>query len=272
MMKSKQYIIGFLLCLSHIVMGQETAVAQPAQSAEEVAKKLANPVSSMISVPLQNNMQYGIGEFNGSKYTVNIQPIIPISLGAKVNLITRYILPVVDQRDITGENTSQIGLSDMTISGYFMPKETGKTFFGIGPILLLPTATDEFLGTKKWSAGPTIIGVSEFSGGAFGALINQIWSIAGDEERSDVNQLFVQGFYTHTYKSGASVGINVELTQNWEGKTTMVIFNGPSLGAVTAVGKQKIQLSLMPMIPLLGPSEIRPDWGIRGSITFVFIE
>src|SRR6185436_19562105 len=89
--------------LSFLLKAQE----KPAANVQELADKLANPVANMISMPIQNNIDYGIGPYNGSKYTINIQPVIPIHLNKKLNLITRYIIPVVDQRDITGENTNE---------------------------------------------------------------------------------------------------------------------------------------------------------------------
>ena len=100
-----------------MLSAQET----PGTSAQELADKLSNPVANMISVPFQNNIDYGIGQHNGSKYTINIQPVIPFVLSPHLNLITRYILPLVDQRDVSGENTSEFGLSDATVSAWFSP-------------------------------------------------------------------------------------------------------------------------------------------------------
>ncbi|WP_427871496.1 hypothetical protein [Flavobacterium sp. MMS24-S5] len=109
---------------------------KPGNSAQELADKMANPVASLISVPLQNNLTYGIGAYNGSKYQINIQPVVPFKLSENLNLITRYILPVVDQQDVTGENTHEFGLSDATVTAFFAPKTkgiilgVGQCFFG----------------------------------------------------------------------------------------------------------------------------------------------
>src|SRR5678810_1324226 len=112
------------IAMSFLVKAQE----KPAASAEELAKKLSNPIAGLISVPLQNNIDYDIGAFHGSKYTLNFQPVVPIQLNQKLNLITRYIVPIVDQHDITGEGDVQFGLSDATAVSYthLRAHETGR--------------------------------------------------------------------------------------------------------------------------------------------------
>jgi hypothetical protein len=248
------------------------AQEKPSASAQELADKLSNPVASMISVPFQNNSDWGIGPYNGSKNTLNIQPVIPFKLSANLNLITRYILPVVDQRDVTGEDTHQSGLSDLTVSGWVSPSHPKNgLIWGVGPALLIPTATNEYLGTKKFGVGPTALVLKQGHGNTIGFLTNQLWSVAGDKDRSDVSQLFLQPFFSHSFSSGASIGGNMEMTQNWEAKTTLLFLN-PVLSGITKIGKQPIQLAIGPRIPLSGPESSKPAFGIRSVIIFVFPE
>lgn len=256
-----------LFILSFVGFAQENPPKGGA-SAQELADKLANPVASLISVPLQNNLNYGIGPYNGSKYTINIQPVIPFKLTENLNLITRYILPVVDQRDITGNNTHQFGLSDATVTAFLAPKTKG-IILGLGPAFLIPTATDKLLGTEKFGVGPSALVMHQGKGLSVGFIANQIWSVAGNEDRTDFNQFYTQIFLSHSYKSGASLGVNAEITQNWEAKTTMISLN-PSIGAVTKLGDQVVQFAISPLIPVVGPREMRPDWGLRAILAFVF--
>lgn len=256
---------GFLL---NFTASAQEEPAKSGASAQELADKLANPVASLISVPLQNNLNYGIGPYNGSKYTINIQPVVPFKLSDNLNLITRYILPVVDQRDITGENTHEFGLSDATVTAFFAPKTKG-IIFGFGPAFLIPTATDKFLGTEKFGVGPSVLVMHQGKGLSVGFLANQIWSVAGNENRSDFNSFYTQIFVSHSYKSGASLGVNAEITQNWEGNTTLISLN-PSVGGITKFGSQVVQFSIQPLIPIVGPHEIKPDWGLRAVVAFVF--
>ena len=244
--------------------------AKPETSAEELAKKLSNPVAALISIPFQNNMDIGIGQYNGSKNTLNFQPVIPISLTSKLNLITRYIIPVISQHDITGEGTNQNGLSDAVVSAWFSPAEAKNGLvWGVGPVFLLPIATDDMLGTKKWGVGPTALVLKQFKGWTVGALVNQIWSVAGDETRNDVNQMFIQPFMSYNWKSGAGLAVNAEITQNWVSSATSVFIN-PIITGVTKIGTQIVSLGIGPRIQVAAPNGDRADIGVRAAVTFVF--
>ena len=238
------------------------------QSAEELAKKLSNPIASLISVPLQNNIDFGIGDLQATKYTLNIQPVVPIKLSDNLNLITRYIVPVISQYNITGAGGSQFGLSDAVVSAFFSPAES-KVTWGVGPVFLVPIGTDDYLTTKKFGIGPTAVALMQSNGWTYGGLINQIWSVAGSDERPDVSQLFFQPFVTYNWKSGAGVGINMELTQNWEGSTKVAWLN-PIISAVTSLGEQKAQLVVGPRINIAAPDGGKADFGLRAVIVFLF--
>jgi hypothetical protein len=236
--------------------------------AAELAKKLANPIASLISVPFQNNTFYGIGAYNGTQNVMNFQPVIPIKLNEKWNVITRVILPIVTQYNITGDNTSQSGLSDITASAFFAPSNTrnGLTW-GIGPVFLIPTATNTYLGTGKFGIGPTAVILKQANGFTYGALMNQIWSVAGPSDRANVSQLFVQPFFTYNWKSGAGIGLVGSITQNWETKKNATTITVPFSG-ITKFGKQIIQLAVGPQIPVSGTP--LADFGWRAQLTLIF--
>lgn len=238
--------------------------------AAELAKKLANPIASLISLPLQNNTDYGIGDLNGSRNTLNVQPVAPFSIGENWNLITRIILPVVTQYNITGLGEKESGLSDAVLSGFFSPKESknGLTW-GVGPALLLPIGTNDFLTTEKFGVGPTAVALKQTNGWTIGGLVNQIWSVAGSDDRADVSQMFLQPFMVYNWKSGAGLGGNMELTQNWEAETTTLWLN-PTLSGVTSLGKQKVQLVIGPRFNLAAPDGAKADLGWRAVLVFLF--
>lgn len=257
-----------LVTFSLTVYAQEEKPA--ASDAAELAKKLANPVASLISVPFQNNTDVGIGDNNGSRNTLNIQPVIPIKLSEKLNLISRVVLPVISQHDVTGEGTYQSGLGDAVLSAFFSPAEAKNgLIWGVGPALLIPTATNNILGTKKFGVGPTALILKQTHGWTIGALANQIWSIAGDANRSDVNQLFLQPFLNYNWKSGAGLGGNAEITQNWQASTTSVFIN-PTLSGITKLGTQIVSLAIGPRIQVAAPTGNKSALGIRAAVNFVF--
>ena len=256
-------IISFL---SMNIFAQE----KPGASAQELADKLSNPVANLISVPFQSNVDYGIGPYHGSKYTINFQPVVPITLSSKLNLITRYIIPIVDQHDITGEGEDQFGLSDATVSAFFSPSNSKNgLIWGAGPAFLLPLGTNDYLSTRKWAIGPTLLILKQVPGITFGFLTNQLWSFAGDKNRNDVNQLFFQPFFARSWKSGGGISVNSEMTFNWQAGTT-VIFLNPVVNGVTKLGKQTVQLAVGPRIPITAPENGKTDFGFRGVLTFVF--
>jgi len=239
-------------------------------SAAELAKKLANPIASLISAPFQNNTDIGIGDNLGSRNTLNIQPVIPISITENLNLITRVILPVISQQNVLDVGTSVKGLGDAVISAFLSPASTKSgIIWGAGPVILAPIATSDFLGSKKFGIGPTAVALYQARGMTFGALVNQIWSVAGDADRPDVSTFFLQPFFTYNWKTGAGIGGNFELTQNWNAGTTTLWLN-PLLSAVTAMGKQKVQFAIGPRINLAAPEGARAKFGVRAVLILLF--
>lgn len=242
--------------------------AQTAEQDEaaELAKKLSNPVANLISAPFQNNTDYGIGQNKGTRNTMNFQPVVPVSLNEKWNLINRLILPIVTQYNITAPGAKQNGISDGVLTAFLSPKQS-KFIWGVGPAILIPSGDDD-LSSKQFGAGPSALVLQQSNGWTYGVLANQIWG-TGSDERPDVNQMFVQPFLVHNWKSGAGLGVNAEWTQNWEANTSVVWLN-PIVSGVTALGKQKVSLGIGPRFNIIAPESMRADWGWRAVVTFVF--
>jgi hypothetical protein len=269
-MKGTNPNTAMLLIISITAIVSVNAQEKSPADAQELASKLSNPVANLISVPFQSNVDYNIGPYHGSKYTLNIQPVVPFQLSARLNLITRYIIPVIDQRDITGDGSHQFGLSDATVSAFFAPanSKNGLTW-GAGPAFLFPIGTDDYLSTRKWGVGPTVLILKQRKGMTYGFLANQIWSFAGNDNRDPVNQMFLQPFFAYNWKSGAGVSLNSELTFNWQANTTTAFLN-PIITGITKLGKQTVSLGVGPRIPLQASEGSKPAFGLRALITLVF--
>ena len=242
----------------------------------ELAKKLQNPVAALISVPIQNNWDFGIGPAHAMKYTANIQPVVPISISQDWNLILRTILPVIYQEPL--DNTpgapasvgkSHAGLGDTTQSFFFSPKEpVGGWILGAGPVGYYPTATEEALGAGKWGAGPTIVALQQSHGFTYGVLANQIWSFAGQDNRQNINASFVQPFVSYTTKTYTTFAINTEATRDWQADQWSVPLNF-MVQQLVKIGGHPVAFQAGFRQYVDGPNG-GPDWGIRFTVTFLF--
>lgn len=239
-------------------------------AAAELAKKLSNPVASLISMPIQNNFDFGAGPAgDGFQYKLNVQPVIPFSLNDDWNLISRTIVPYIYQENIIG-TSSQSGLSDTVQSLFFSPKAptSGGWIWAVGPVLLLPTATDDLLGGEKWGAGPTALALKQQDGWTYGVLANHLWSYAGDSSRADVNATFLQPFVSFTTQQQTTYGLNTESTYDWSNCQWTVPLNA-SVSQLAKLSGKPVQFSLGARYYAEGPAN-GPEWGLRAGVTFLF--
>lgn len=246
-------------------------VARADEDSQELAKKLSNPIASLISVPFQFNYDSGYGVDDGQKAYVNVQPVIPFSLNDDWNLISRTILPIAWQSNIAGPSGDQFGLGDITQSLFFSPKQPsdGGIIWGVGPVFLVPTATDSMLGSGKWGAGPTGVVLKQFDGWTVGMLANHIWSFAGDDDRADVSSTFMQPFISYTTPDAWTFTLNTESSYNWEAEDWSVPVNF-TVSKIVKLDKVPVSLTAGVRYWADSPAGGPEGWGFRSGITLLF--
>jgi hypothetical protein len=246
--------------------------ASEAERTAALAKAAQNPVADMISFPLQNNTNFGVGPNSRVQDVLNFQPVIPLHLNAKWNLITRTILPVVWQPNSAQPNgQGWYGFGDLNPSLFFSPAKPGKVIWGVGPAIVLPTATAPELGQGKVSAGPGVVVLSTPGHWVIGALANNVWSFAGTGSRPPVNQFLLQYFVNYNMKKGWYVTTSPIITADWRASSgnALTLPFGGGFGRIMKIGFQPVNLQLQFFGNAKYPAGTSP-WGMRFQIAFLY--
>ena len=264
--KKRNVSILAVVMLALIFTG--TGLAQTDAEAAELAKKSQNPVANMISLPLQFNFNNGMGEYNRSQMVINVQPVFPLKLNSKINIINRFIQPVINQPDVMESSGSTFGLGNLNYTAFFTPAEPGKLIWGVGPAFSIPTATSSKLGGTDFGLGPSVVALTMPGHWVLGLIANQIWSYRVD---SNLSSFFLQYFINYNLPQGWYVGTGPSLSANWkadEGEKWTVPF-GLNVGKLTRFGKQPIKLHLGVYYNAVRPT-YGADWSVQFQVVFLF--
>lgn len=243
------------------------AVSPPADSHDDVAKKAQNPVSDLVSVPFQWNLNGYIDESGSFQNLLNIQPVFPIPLDARWNLIQRIILPIYSTR----QPRAEFGLGDTTASFFLSPSSAGAFTWGVGPVLLLPTATRSSFGAGQLGAGPTGVLVLSWQKWVVGFLINHVWSFAGEPNAVEVNQTLSQPFLNLNFSNGFYLNTSPILLTQWNRSpgNRWLVPVGLGIGKFFSTGQQRWNGQLAAYWNILRPDEA-PHWNLRFTLTLLF--
>jgi len=256
---------------------QDEAQTSAADNTDALRKAAQNPVASLISVPIQDNWNFGIGPNDRIQNVMNIQPVIPLNAGKNWNLIIRWITPVIYQPVDVPQASGPVvqpgyyGLGDMQPAFFLSPKK-GKIIWGAGPQLLLPTATKTgILGQGKFGIGPTLVVLVQPNKWTLGFLVNNVWSVAGNPNFPNVNQFLLQYFINYNLNKGWYLTWQPTLTANWKATNggRWVVPMGGGVGRIMRLGSQPVNLTAQFYGNAVHPPGASP-WGMRLQISFLF--
>jgi hypothetical protein len=261
-----------ILALSPAVWAQQNP--EDEDQTANLQKATQNPVASLISVPLQNNTNFGANPGYRNQNVLDIQPVIPIGITKDWNLLVRWITPIIYQPVPNAPGTpetGEFGLGDMQPTFFISPRKPGKLIWGVGPVFQFPTATNKYLGQGKLGTGPSIVALTQPGRWTLGVLANNVWSVAGSGSRPDVNQFLTQYFINYNLQKGWFLGMAPIITANWEasrGNVWTVPFGG-GIGRITKFGPQPVSLVAQFYGNAVHPTN-SPSWTMRLQISFLF--
>lgn len=270
-MRNHQTLIG----LSLLGLVPFIPFSAEADDNSELAKKAQNPIAAMYSLPIQYNWDQKIGPSGDGMHSVtNIQPVLPFSLNSEWNLISRTILPVIDQHGLVrGGGADKSGIGDVTQSFFFSPKKPTSNgwIWGAGPALLFPTGSDDLLSAEQWAAGPTAVALKQSNGWTHGMLANHLWGLetAPADNKERINHTFLQPFFSYTNSTFTTFGINSESTYNWKSHEWSIPINF-TVSQLLKVGNQPMTIQVGPRYWVESATDGPEGWGGRAAITLLF--
>lgn len=261
------FALFFMVCCNP-AWAQEKA----SPSTHDLAKQSQNPVSSLISVPVEMNLNFNSGPEDVNDFITNIKPVVPMQLSENWNLINRVIMPLVSQgKRGPGMNNREFGLGDFTYQGFITPAKPGKVIWGVGPQLGLPTGMDRHT-SNQWTLGPSALFVMMPGHWVFGGLVSNSWNIGnGYDDAPNVNMFSAQYFINYNMKGGWYLSTAPTITANWkaDSRNKWTVPFGGGVGRVFKIGKQHVNMKLASYYNVKSPDDTS-NWSMQFSCTFLF--
>lgn len=282
--------------------------ANAAGNASDLAKASQNPISTMISLPFENNTYGNAGPDNKTMNVLNVKPVLPVKINEDWNLINRAIVPIISQPgadgiresggtigDFVSKSDSDIhyghlvtpahdgtstdrknGVGDTTYQGFFSPAKqikmgSASVSWGAGVQVQIPTHSDDRLGTSRWAAGPAFVALAMDKHWVYGGVISQIWDITDNKSNEDISAMTFQPFVNYNFGKGWYVSTAPVITANWEAKGSdqWTIPLGGGVGRVVHIGKQAVNFKAAVYGNVAKP-ENGPDYNVQLSAIFLF--
>jgi hypothetical protein len=236
----------------------------------DLAQQLSNPISSLISVPLQYNYNQGYLDGDGEQHVVNVQPVLPFAISDNWNVVSRTIVPLIDQTGVVPGQGNLSGIGGITQSLFFSPQAptAGGLIWGAGPVITTPALT-EGLGSRQWGLGLTAVALRQSGPVTVGFLGNHVWSVTDNDTYGAASNTFLQPFLSYTTANATTFAINTEAVYSWDQDLWSVPVN-LSVAQLINIAGQPVQVTggvrYWAETPDGGPEE----WGARIAVTYLF--
>ena len=236
-----------------------------------LAKASQNPISSLVSVPFEFNNNFNTGPADAYEQELLIKPVVPVKLNENWSLVNRAILPVIYQEGLVSGQEDKWGLGDFTYQGFLTPAKPGKIIWGIGPSVVAPLGTNDRFSSNKWSLGPNAVVLTMPGHWVIGALVSNVWDVAGDSDAADVSSFTAQYFVNYNMKKGWYLSTAPVITANWEAHSDQrwTVPVGGGVGRIFHIGKQAINAKLAGYYNVEKP-DFGSDYDIQATVTFLF--
>jgi hypothetical protein len=240
-------------------------------SNEELARKVQNPISDLTSALLENNLNQGFGITNGLQYVGNLEEFYPIKLTNGVNLVQRFIIPVISQPETVPGQGSHGGLGDIQYQAYFSTSKSKGLIYGVGPIVSIPSAYPNELGSRRWSIGPALAIVGALEDWVIGVLGNELVSVSTSEQYPNVNQMQLQPFVNFYLANAWYLSSSPVITANWQESNgnRWTVPAGGGVGKVFKIDGVPIKTEVQGFTNVISPQQ-GPDWSARIQIQVLF--
>jgi hypothetical protein len=253
---------AYVLALSLFVM--VPSLRAEGDDASDLAKQTQNPVANLISIPFQDNIGFIYGPDHKTQNVLNIQPVIPISLTPDWNMITRTILPVISN---PWPQPAQ-GIGDILATAFFSPVGSKKFIWGAGPALSMPSGSETALTSGQWAAGPSVVALTMQKEWVVGALVNNVWSFAGHDDRAATSAMTLQPFINYNLPKGAYLTTGPIMTANWkatQSSNRWTVPAGAGIGKLWFVGKLPVNTTVQYYNNIIRP-DYGPLWTLRAQV------
>jgi hypothetical protein len=269
-MKRKILLASLILLVASACPGQE---GEPDDDA--MIKDSGNPITSVLNLPVQDNVSFGIGEYERTAHLIKIQPIrLTVRTGRVYRIRSRSIIPFAYIPDVNSPTGGTFGLGDIVLTGYFSPHRLGKHIWGIGPVLSLPTATDEKLGSGKWSAGASAVLLTQRKHWLTGFILLNIWSFAGADDRPEVNRMQIDPLVRYHLGKRWMFVSSPTISADWtapEGERWLVPVGG-GIGRIWLMAGYGWSFEVQAFYNVIHPDTYPfPDWSMRFQVQFIGI-